>query len=222
MPPAKDNPVRLEGSERFHGADAKRVGEARAEDILPLILILRPREGAPPLPDLEQWAKTPIRQRNSEWGRESDDDFAASQEDVDKVVAFATDNGLAIVSVNLPRRMVEVSGTVAQINQAFGVKLGTYQTPGETYHGHEGPVHLPRSVVEVVQAVFGLDSRRLAFRSGGSSVTMSRPARICQPSSRMASSMLRAAKSDSARPREGAPMAASCTFSLSALGLMPE
>ncbi len=172
MPPAKDNPVRLEGSERFHRADAKRVGEARAEDILPLILILRPREGAPPLPDLEQWAKTPIRQRNSEWGRESDDDYAASQEDADKIVAFAADHGLAVVSVNLPRRMVEVSGTVAQINQAFGVKLGTYQTPGETYHGHEGPVYLPRSVVEVVQAVFGLDSRRLAFRSGGSSVTI--------------------------------------------------
>src|SRR5271155_2186863 len=95
-PPNKDIPenyLPLEGSERFHKADTRRVGEAGLEDTVQLIIILRPRADAPPLPDLEQWAKTPFRERNAGPRRDPGDDYGASREDADKVAAFATQNG---------------------------------------------------------------------------------------------------------------------------------
>jgi len=175
-PPNNDIPenyLPLEGSERFHNADTRRVGEAAPEEILQLILILRPRLDAPPLPDLEQWAKIPIRQRSASPRPDTVDDYGASPEDAEEVAAFARQNGLEVVSISLPRRMVEVSGTIAQINRTFGIKLGIFERPTETYRGHDGPVHLPRGVVDLIQAVFGLDNRRMAYRAGGSSVKIS-------------------------------------------------
>jgi len=171
MPPSRANPVRLEGSERFHQPGTRRRGAARPEDVLRVVVLLRPRPDAPPPPDLEQWARIPIRQRPVPPHPAAD--YGAAQEDADKVAAFATANGLQVVEINLPRRMIELSGTVAQLDQAFGVALGIYETPDETYHGHDGPIHLPRDIVGLVAAVFGLDNRRVAFRGGGPSVTIS-------------------------------------------------
>jgi kumamolisin len=163
----------IEGSERFHRVDTRRVGEASAEDILQLILILRPRLDTPPLPDLEEWEKTPLRLRSASSRPDRFDDYGASPEDADKVAAFARQNGLEVLSVSLPRRMIEASGTIAQIDHAFGIKLGIFERPTETYRGHDGAIHLPRGLVDLIQAVFGLDNRRMAYRAGGSSVKIS-------------------------------------------------
>ncbi len=173
MPPSNAKPVRLEGSERSHMPGTRRVRAANPEDILHVIVMLRPRPDAPPLPDTEQWAKLPIRQRGAASHHASAADYGAAQADADKVAAFATANGLKVAEISLPRRMIELSGTVAQIDHAFGVTLGMYQTPDETYHGHDGPIHLPHDIVDLVAAVFGLDNRRMAFHGGGPGVTIS-------------------------------------------------
>jgi hypothetical protein len=173
MPPSRANPVRLEGSERFHKPGTRRIGPAGQAEILRVIVLLRPRPDAPPLPDMEHWARVPLRQRHALPRHDAAADFGAAQEDADKVAAFATASDLKVIEINLPRRMVEVSGTVAQIDHAFGVTLGMYEAPDEAYHGHDGPIHLPRDIVDLVTAVFGLDSRRVAFHGGGPSVTIS-------------------------------------------------
>ncbi len=61
---------------------------------------------------------------------------------------------------------------VAQFDQAFGITLSMYETPSETYRGYEGTLALPGDVAEVVLAVFGPDSRRMAARAGGPAVSI--------------------------------------------------
>jgi hypothetical protein len=172
VPPSNANPVRLEGSERSHLPGTRRVRAANPDDILRVIVMLRPRGDAPPPPDMAQWARLPIRQRGAASHHASAADYGAARADADAVAAFATARGLTVVEISLPRRMIELSGTVAQIDHAFGVSLGVYETRDETYHGHDGPIHLPHDIVDLVAAVFGLDNRRMAFRGSGSGVTI--------------------------------------------------
>jgi kumamolisin len=87
--------------------------------------------------------------------------YGASQEDVDQVIAFAHENGLAVVDHNLAARMVRLSGTVTALQNAFGVDLKIYQnTEGtESYRGRTGEIHLPEELADIVQSVHGLDNR---------------------------------------------------------------
>lgn len=78
---------------------------------------------------------------------------------------FARASGLTVVSTSAAQRVVSVSGTVAQMNEAFFVDLGQYESETEKYRGREGPIYLPDDLVAVVEGVFGLDNRRMARRA---------------------------------------------------------
>jgi kumamolisin len=165
MARSEANRVRLEDSERFHKAGTKRIEAAQPDEILHLILALRPSPAAPPLPESDYWAtpRTPAERQAAHAAADHQD---AAQEDVDAVIAFAEEHGLRVVAVHLGRATVELSGSVAQANSAFGVTLSIFKSPTETYRSHEGPIFLPRALAEIVQAVYGLDNRRMAFRMG--------------------------------------------------------
>lgn len=119
----------------------------------------------PEPPGIEHWVATPHSERRYLTNEEADIRHGAAQEDIDRVVAFAAQNGLQVVETNLPRRLVQVSGTVAQFDRAFSITLSRYEAPSETYRGYEGALAVPADIAEVVQAVFGLDNRRLAARA---------------------------------------------------------
>jgi kumamolisin len=172
MQPSRSRPVRMEGTERRHVARARRVGPVDPAEKIVVILITRQRPDLPEPPGLEHWAATPHSERRYLTNEEADRRHGADQEDIDRIVAFAAQNGLQVVETNLPRRLAQVSGTVAQFDQAFGITLSRYETPSETYRGYDGALALPADVAEVVQAVFGLDNRRLAARAGGPPVTI--------------------------------------------------
>ena len=102
--------------------------------------------------------------------------YGASQADIDAVIAFAKSHGLTVVDAHSARRTVTVSGTVAAMEQAFGVTLGRYEvthSPGGrqtkprtvTYRGLDGFVHVPRAISGVIVGVFGLDSRPITKRN---------------------------------------------------------
>ena len=57
--------------------------------------------------------------------------FGPTQQDYDAVINFAKENGLTVVDTSPNRLNVQVSGTVANIQSAFHVKLGVYQHPTE-------------------------------------------------------------------------------------------
>ena len=173
MPPAKPRLVVLKGSERSHSPETHRLGDADAHQTLTLILVLRP--GRPvPAPDDRYWSMPP-HERPAEMRPALDEVPSASEDDAQKVIKFVEESGLSLLEANLARRLIEVSGEVAAINAAFGVNLGHHEGPGQpAYLGHEGPIHLPADIVDLVQAVFGLDGRRAAFRGSGPGVAIAK------------------------------------------------
>jgi kumamolisin len=171
------NYQRLDGSERRPSPIAKLLKPADADEKVTVTIALRRRlDGSPP-PEPDSFLATPPAQRR----RLPSDDFAAlygaSPGDISQVTNFATSHNLTVVESNAARRTVIVSGTVAQMNAAFAVELGSYQhevtrRPGdqpqtETYRGRDGFIHVPKDLAEIVIGVFGLDNRRITKRNGG-------------------------------------------------------
>ncbi|HEY1803069.1 MAG TPA: S53 family serine peptidase [Terracidiphilus sp.] len=64
-------------------------------------------------------------------------EFGPSQEEYDALVNFANENGLTVVGTSPNRLILQVSGTVQNVEAAFDVKLGVYQHPTEnrTFYG---------------------------------------------------------------------------------------
>ncbi|HUN30206.1 MAG TPA: protease pro-enzyme activation domain-containing protein, partial [Alphaproteobacteria bacterium] len=113
---------------------------------LSVTLRVRSKHASPPLP-----------------GHLSRDEFAAAygagEGDLERVEAFAQEYGLSVIEREPARRSVRLEGTVAQMSAAFGVSLGTYSLGSTTFRGRTGPISLPASLTNVVEAVFGLDTR---------------------------------------------------------------
>jgi hypothetical protein len=96
---------------------------------------------------------------------------------MNKVAAFAQSHGLKVESTNAARRQVVVSGTVEQMNQAFGVTLGKYEHQvsrrrgaalvTESYRGRDGAINIPQDLAAIIVGVFGLDNRRITKRNSG-------------------------------------------------------
>lgn len=92
--------------------------------------------------------------------KEFEDKHGADPQSVDMVKEFAQEYGLRIEA--LPghgHRAVKLSGTQQQMEQAFGVKLGSKVIGGGTYRVREGSICLPESLIGHVTAVLGLDNR---------------------------------------------------------------
>ncbi len=66
---------------------------------------------------------------------------------------------------------MRVAGSVRQVNAAFGVDLGRYESPEVAYRGREGLIYVPSRLRTVITGVFGLDTRPV----GGHSVCNPRP-----------------------------------------------
>jgi kumamolisin len=75
------------------------------------------------------------------------------------VEAFAAEHGLTVEESSIPRRTVVLAGTVAQLSAAFAVDLRRYRAGEVSYRGYDGPVHLPASLIPIVDGVLGLDNR---------------------------------------------------------------
>jgi kumamolisin len=63
-------------------------------------------------------------------------------------------------------RQLRFSGTIRQVERAFGVRLGIYKNAvqGE-FRGRDGIISIPEELAGVVTGVFGLDERRAAHRA---------------------------------------------------------
>jgi kumamolisin len=155
----------VQGTERAPVPGAKKLGPAEPNEQLTVSIRVRRRPDAPPLPSANDWKSVPQARFSRE---EFAARFGASEDDLQRVEEFARSKKLQVVEANIARRTVVVSGTVQQMNSAFGVELAKYDSPRGTYRGREGPVHLPVDLVDIVEGVFGLDNRRMAQRFGGS------------------------------------------------------
>ncbi|MGN6578986.1 MAG: S53 family peptidase [Bordetella sp.] len=89
--------------------------------------------------------------------------FGASAADFAAVRAFARRNRLAILNTDSGACSALLSGSVAQFDAAFGVKLMRYRHPEwGTYLGHAGAATIPEPLQGIAMAVLGLDRRPAA------------------------------------------------------------
>jgi kumamolisin len=140
--PSPERPV--PGSDRGPLPGAHRVGDARPQAPVEVTLVLRraeDRAGA-----------------------------GADHDDIEKIERFAHDHGLTVTFVRPEARSVGLAGTVEQMDEAFGVRLGEYRRDDLVYRGREGTVKVPGNLSDVVVGVLGLDDRpqaRAHFRYAG-------------------------------------------------------
>ena len=155
---------------------ARRLGAADPAETAQVTISLRRRPDAPLLHDHAYWINTSPGKRTFLTPDQLAARHGATQSDLNTVTAFAKSHGLTVVEAHAGRRSVVVTGTVAQMNSAFGVTLDNYEAPlpprrrkrgssqvkqqrMQTHRGFSGEVQLPNDVADVVEAVFGLDNR---------------------------------------------------------------
>jgi len=85
--------------------------------------------------------------------------FGASSADIAKIEAFAKQSGLTVLKVNKAQRSVILSGTAAALSTAFGTRLDQYHHPDGEYVGRTGELSAPNEVTDIIEGVFGLDTR---------------------------------------------------------------
>ncbi|MEP6996571.1 MAG: S53 family peptidase [Betaproteobacteria bacterium] len=86
-------------------------------------------------------------------------EYGASARDVAVVEKFAHAHGLDVTRVSLAQRAVDLSGTVAAMEAAFGTKLRCYRYAQREYRVRTGPIMIPAELAAIVEGVFGLDNR---------------------------------------------------------------
>jgi subtilase family serine protease len=84
--------------------------------------------------------------------------IAPPQSAVDTVRAWAGTTGLRVAGkVPANRLYVEVQGTAAQVQAAFGVQLGQYTVNGKQYRASDRPLTVPSAISKVVSGVAGVN-----------------------------------------------------------------
>jgi Pro-kumamolisin, activation domain len=183
--------IRVPGSERPRPTSHRLLGPLPAEERLGVTLVVRPAPGSPALPTLEDWQKTPLRERRYLTPEAYAKRHGAAPADIAAVEAFARANGLQVSESHAGRRTVTVVGTAGQMNAAFGVTLQRFEAPvpsaprarqhgvhpsaesaepppqTHVHHGFDGAVTIPGELAGIVHAVVGLDDRRLSASAGG-------------------------------------------------------
>ncbi len=151
----------LAGSDRAPLPGARVSGKIDPDEIARVTVVLRPRSSSSRAraAALEEMSIRLPRDRNYPTRGEFAVQHGATQEDLAKVESFAREYGLVMVEESAARRSVVLSGTLAQLGRAFGVKLERYRHPKGVFRGRTGPIYLPADVAPLVLAVLGLDNR---------------------------------------------------------------
>lgn len=143
----------LKGSHR--PSPHQHVGPAPSTGVMSLTLLLRRKTAL----DASTKGGKLARLSRAAFGRVHglrDDDLAA-------VRAFAVVHGLAVGEINRAARSVRISGTVRQLEKAFGVSIQLYKDEnGVVYRSHDAEVSLPGELAEAVEHVLGLSERPIA------------------------------------------------------------
>jgi subtilase family serine protease len=87
--------------------------------------------------------------------------FAPTDAAVARVRSFLSGQGITVTKVADGNRWVSASGTVAEVNKAFGTVMKTYVWQGKRLKAPSTPVSVPSSVAPDVAQVTGLDDSAL-------------------------------------------------------------
>jgi kumamolisin len=148
--------VVLPGSERAAAPKAVRLKATPAKTKMTVSVIVKRKE---PLKINLRGGRMsgPVRVSRAQFKKHHSADPAA----IKLVRAFAREFHLKVEPdpTSAARRTVQLTGTAADIQEAFGVVLEQKTINGAEYRVREGAIHLPASLTGLVEAVLGLDNR---------------------------------------------------------------
>jgi kumamolisin len=153
--------VSLPGSTRFAVAGAKMLGRTDGSQQIVVTLILKPANDIA-YETVVAHALTAPAARPEMTRAEFAQKYGAPAAAVEAILSFANESNLLIERNDPTRRAIEVSGTVAQMEAAFGVNLYDYEHGSGKYRGRVGPIQIPSELLEYVEAILGLDNRPVA------------------------------------------------------------
>lgn len=146
----------LPGSEKAPASNATPVRAMPARALVTVSVIVKRKE---PLKINRRGGREsgPVRISTSEYRKQHGGDPDA----IKKVKAFARDFKLKVEKdpTAALRRTVQLTGTAADIQRAFGTVLQQKTIDGCEYRVRQGGIQLPASLVGSVEAVLGLDNR---------------------------------------------------------------
>lgn len=145
----KENYIALAGSKKAkpEATDTKNLDPEQSMEVT--IRIRRKTSIKPHLESGKQYSR-----------EEYAEQFGASDEDIEKVEAFAHEHHLSVASVEKGRRSILLRGKVSDFEDAFGVQLSCYESKkGTTFRGRSGDIFIPKTLKDIVDGVFGLDDR---------------------------------------------------------------
>jgi kumamolisin len=163
MPASKRKKV--PGSEKRALSKAKVVGAVDPNQRIEVTVYVRPRSSATKgsasaraKKAMDLGAKVSSKRKYV-----SREEFAAERgadpADLAKIDGFAHQHNLTVVQSTAARRIVILSGTIADLTAAFKPNLKNYKLSGRVFRGRTGPVSVPSELENVVVGVFGLDNR---------------------------------------------------------------
>jgi kumamolisin len=140
--------IALRGSERGPIPNSVLAGSPDPNGLIAVTVVLRRRGDDLPPPGT---------------ARVTHDEFAhlygANPHDIPVIEQFAADNDLTVGEIDLARRSIVLSGTVANMGEAFGTQLRLVQSPDGLVRARIGVLFVPVEVGAIVTGVFGLDER---------------------------------------------------------------
>jgi kumamolisin len=148
--------VKLPASYKEAPKNAKAAGKTSPDERMEVTVRLRRRAGAEP-PEV---SARPLSRE------EFRDAYGADPADIEMVESFAEEHELDTVRSSLAERSLRLSGSVAAMQEAFGVKLKSYRptTRGKaTFRGRTGTISVPKALAPIIEGVFGLDNRPQAL-----------------------------------------------------------
>lgn len=86
------------------------------------------------------------------------DEFGPSQGDYDTVVGFLRNSGLQVTATYPNRLLIDVQGSVAQVEEVFAVKINNYTKDNQSFFANDRDPALPLSIASVVESVRGLEN----------------------------------------------------------------
>lgn len=85
--------------------------------------------------------------------------FAPTQEDYDKVIAYAKSAGLDVTGVHPNRTLLNVSAPTKTVETALNLRLDQYESPsGRTFHAPNNNPEVPNSIASIISGIVGLDN----------------------------------------------------------------
>lgn len=89
--------------------------------------------------------------------------LSADPRDISAVRSFLEQHGLTITEERADTRTFKVEGTVQQMGEAFGTRLGRVQDARGNHHlSYNGELSIPESLSGIITSVIGLDQRPVA------------------------------------------------------------